>query len=152
MYLEEEQLLELLRVLASLSSPGRYAGLPGDHGCMCGKMPPAAPFAPPASRRSPWHGPRTAPIRWKWGSDNPQAFFEVNFPEGWSFNGLSCGTPKEFPQGADYGAGFVGKAPAYFIGYFSSSSSSSSSSEGECAASAAPGATKAVLESDGRDF
>ncbi|CAB1112168.1 unnamed protein product [Ectocarpus sp. CCAP 1310/34] len=64
--------------------------------------------------------------RWKWGSDNPQAFFEANFPEGWSFNGVTCGTPGEFPEGADYGVGFVGKAPAYVIGYFSSSSSSSS--------------------------
>ncbi|CAB1114870.1 unnamed protein product [Ectocarpus sp. CCAP 1310/34] len=63
---------------------------------------------------------------WKWGSDNPQAFFEANFPEGWSFNGVTCGTPGEFPEGADYGVGFVGKAPAYVIGYFSSSSSSSS--------------------------
>ncbi|CAN0140648.1 unnamed protein product [Ectocarpus fasciculatus] len=81
--------------------------------------------------------------RWKWGSDNPQALFE-----GWSFNGVSCGTPGEFPQGVDYGVGFVGKAPAYVMGY----SASSSFSEGEGTASAAPGATKTLLESDGRDF
>lgn len=38
---------------------------------------------------------------------------------------MSCGTPGEFPEGADYGVGFKGKAPAYVTGYFSSAAKSS---------------------------
>lgn len=41
----------------------------------------------------------------------------AQFPEGWAFKGVSCGTPGEFPDGADYGVGFDGKAPAYVTGY-----------------------------------
>ncbi|CBN75792.1 conserved unknown protein [Ectocarpus siliculosus] len=111
MYLEEKELVALLRVLASLSSPGS---------AFCATCVSAESVERAQNSASPLMG------RWKWGSDNPQAFFEANFPEGWSFNGVTCGTPGEFPQGADYGVGFVGKAPAYVIGYFSSSSSSSS--------------------------
>ncbi len=32
---------------------------------------------------------------------------------------MSCGTPGEFPDGADYGVGFEGNAPVYVIGYSS---------------------------------
>lgn len=42
------------------------------------------------------------------------------FPEGWSFDGVSCGTPGEFPDGADYGVGFQGRASAYVVGYLAS--------------------------------
>lgn len=42
------------------------------------------------------------------------------FSGGWAFNGVSCGTPGEFPDGADYGMRFEGKAPAYVIGYLPS--------------------------------
>ncbi|CAB1111767.1 unnamed protein product [Ectocarpus sp. CCAP 1310/34] len=111
MYLGEEELVALLRVLASLSSAGS---------AFCATCVSAESVERAHNNASPLMG------RWKWGSDNPQAFFEANFPEGWSFNGVTCGTPGEFPEGADYGVGFVGKAPAYVIGYFSSSSSSSS--------------------------
>ncbi|CAN0131925.1 unnamed protein product [Ectocarpus sp. 12 AP-2014] len=111
MYLEEEELVALLRVLASLSSPGS---------AFCATCVSAESVDRAQNSANPLMG------RWKWGSDNPQAFFEANFLEGWSFNGVTCGTPGEFPEGADYGVGFVGKAPAYVVGYFSSSSSSSS--------------------------
>ncbi|CBJ26484.1 conserved unknown protein [Ectocarpus siliculosus] len=111
MYLEEKELVALLRVLASLSSPGS---------AFCATYVSAESVERTHISASPPMG------RWKRGSDKPPAFFEANSPQGWSFNGVTCGTPGEFPEGADYGVDFVGKAAAYVIGYFSSSSSSSS--------------------------
>lgn len=57
----------------------------------------------------------------------------ANFPggEGWTFRGVSCGTPGEFPEGADYGVGYEGKAPAYLIGYRSASPSLPPASEAD---------------------
>lgn len=36
----------------------------------------------------------------------------------WSFQGVTCGTPGSYPEGADYGVGFEGKAVAYVVGNF----------------------------------
>lgn len=40
----------------------------------------------------------------------------ANFPDGWSFDGVTCGTPGNYPKGADYEIGFKGKGPAYVVG------------------------------------
>ncbi len=54
----------------------------------------------------------------------------ANFPGGgWEFKGVSCGTLGEFPQGADLGVGFEGKAPADVIGYSSAALSGAGEQE-----------------------
>eukprot|EP00752_Nemacystus_decipiens_P008595 g7674.t1 len=105
MYLEEQELVSLIRVISKLSSPGS---------AFC------ATTVSAESVKRAQAGMNALMGTWKWGSDDPQAFFTDTFPEGWSFSGVPCGTPGEFPDGADYGVGFVGKAPAYVIGYLAS--------------------------------
>ncbi|CAM9451642.1 unnamed protein product [Scytosiphon promiscuus] len=113
MYLDEQELLGLIKTLSALCSPGS---------AFCATCVSAESVVRAQASDSPLMG------TWKWGSDDPQGFFEANFPggEGWAFRGVSCGTPGEFPEGADYGVGFEGKAPAYVVGYKSASASPSS--------------------------
>lgn len=40
----------------------------------------------------------------------------ANFPDSWAFDGVTCGTPGNYPDGADYGVRFKGKGPAYVVG------------------------------------
>ncbi|CAM9982501.1 unnamed protein product [Pylaiella littoralis] len=115
MYLEEHELVELIRVLADLCSPGS---------AFLATTVSAESVVRAKASENPLMG------TWKWGSDDPQAFFEAKFPEGWVFKGVSCGTPGEFPDGADYGVGFEGKAPAYVTGYSSSSAAPAAASTG----------------------
>eukprot|EP00903_Cladosiphon_okamuranus_P015440 g14261.t1 len=105
MYLEEEELVNLIRIISKLSTPGS---------AFCATTVSAESVARARTSTNPLMG------TWKWGSDDPQEFFTGTFPKGWSFNGVSCGTPGEFPDGADYGVGFKGKAPAYVFGYLAS--------------------------------
>ena len=52
----------------------------------------------------------------------PCSFFffynTANFPDGGVFKRVTCGTPGQFPEGADYGLNFQGKGSAYVVGYF----------------------------------
>lgn len=46
----------------------------------------------------------------------------AHLPEKWSFTGVTCGTPGNYPEGADYGVGFNGKGPPYVVGSLRESS------------------------------
>ncbi|CAM9366563.1 unnamed protein product [Ascophyllum nodosum] len=113
MYLEEKELVRLIEVLAGLCTPG------------------SAFCATCVSSGSVARGKSGSQLMstWKWGSDDPQSFFDARFPAGWSFKSVTCGTPGQFPTGADYSVGFQGKGPAYVIGYSSGKGSSSSQSD-----------------------
>eukprot|EP00904_Undaria_pinnatifida_P003031 jgi/Undpi1/12729/HiC_scaffold_6.g02397.m1 len=105
MYLEEQELVTLLRTLAERCA---------SNSAFCATSVSAESVAKAQAGGSGIFG------TWKWGCDDPQAFFEASFPAGWRFKGVKCGTPGEFPDGADYGVGFQGKGPAYVVGYYSS--------------------------------
>ncbi|CAM9924787.1 unnamed protein product, partial [Laminaria digitata] len=109
MYLEEQKLVRLLQTLAERSSP---------NSAFCATCVSEVAVATAKAGGAGIFG------TWKWGCDDPQAFFEgrhklynTNFPAGWRFKGVTCGTPGQFPEGADYGVGFQGKGPAYVVGY-----------------------------------
>lgn len=101
MYLEENELVSLLRVLANLCSPGS---------ALCCTFVGAASVDRATSSDSPLLQ------EWKFGSDDAVAFLKTHLPEGWSFDGVTCGTPGNYPEGADYGVGFKGKGPQYVVG------------------------------------